>query len=758
MRQYQHAFGCSAMILGISLSIAPTGYFSRLMAQDQPTPQQRAEPSRKQEFETLTRGPVHEAFAAPLVFDPKPSIRVPQAPPDAIEEIPPDQKPAGENVMWIPGYWNWDDEHEKFIWISGIWRVVPPNMEWVPGYWAKADGGYQYVSGFWRPIAEDEVNYLPTPPATVEAGPIGDSPSVDDVWIPGNWLWRDTRYVWRQGYYTQCRHGWIWIPASYVWTPGGYVFVDGYWDYSVRRRGVLFAPLAFAPGFYPSVGFGFSPSVVINTDLFTNYLFVNAFYRQYYFGDYYNSQYLSLGIYPWFTFTATRYGFDPIYAYYGWHNDRYDRRWRDRIRDDYWHRRDNQDARPPRTFAALTDRGNTNVGGTNLALGTELGQFASQSDSAMRFETLGESRRQEMTAEAKQLNTIRDGRIQAESRANLAKPELGKPHLVKLPKSAIAAKAVAQANSDSAPPAKPQIPLVDLNKEGRPPEEQQRGRPKFDPNDVLPERPKSAAKSRPPEVAPDKPKDLPRAVPPVPKPEPKTPRVEPKPEPRVPRTNPKPEPRPSRPEPLVPKVEPRPEPRPPRVEPPAAAKVEPKPEPLRVAPQRPKLEPRPEPKPPRVEPKPPRIQPMPERPRETLRPSQVQPAPQQPREAPRPPRIQPTPERPRETLRPSQVQPAPQQPREAPRPPRIQPTPERPHETLRPSQVQPAPQWPREAPRPPHVQPVPERPREAPKPPHVQPTPERPRGEPNPPKAERRETNRLPKTDRNQDNSLRKAS
>lgn len=75
--------------------------------------------------EILTRGPVHEAFAETVTFDPQPGIVVPKAPPDAIEELPPDQKPEGENVAWIPGYWAWDDEREDFLWVSGI--VVRPS-------------------------------------------------------------------------------------------------------------------------------------------------------------------------------------------------------------------------------------------------------------------------------------------------------------------------------------------------------------------------------------------------------------------------------------------------------------------------------------------------------------------------------------------------------------------------------------------------------------------------------------------------------
>ena len=61
--------------------------------------------------------------------------------------MPPDQKPAGQNIQWIPGYWSWDVSRGDFIWISGIWREPPPNNQWVPGYWHQVDGGYQWVSG-----------------------------------------------------------------------------------------------------------------------------------------------------------------------------------------------------------------------------------------------------------------------------------------------------------------------------------------------------------------------------------------------------------------------------------------------------------------------------------------------------------------------------------------------------------------------------------------------------------------------------------
>ena len=63
--------------------------------------------------QVLTQGPVHEAFAAPVVHDAKAGPIVPKAPPDPIQEMPPDQKPSGQNIQWIPGYWAWDVDAQR---------------------------------------------------------------------------------------------------------------------------------------------------------------------------------------------------------------------------------------------------------------------------------------------------------------------------------------------------------------------------------------------------------------------------------------------------------------------------------------------------------------------------------------------------------------------------------------------------------------------------------------------------------------------
>src|SRR5438094_8361916 len=75
-----------------------------------PDPTVQAAPAQQEGIDVLARGPIHEAFAEPVDSRPRPSRIVPKQPPEPIEEAPPDQRPAGDNVQWIPGYWAWDDD------------------------------------------------------------------------------------------------------------------------------------------------------------------------------------------------------------------------------------------------------------------------------------------------------------------------------------------------------------------------------------------------------------------------------------------------------------------------------------------------------------------------------------------------------------------------------------------------------------------------------------------------------------------------
>jgi len=189
--------------------------------------------------EPLTRGPLHEAFAEPTVATSHPGPIVPRQPPEPIQEMPPDQKPEGNNVQWLPGYWMFDDERADFLWVSGFWRDMPPDRTWVPGYWVQADDqGWQRVVGYWQTVQQTEVEYLPQPPQNIDAGPSTPAPSVDAVYAPGCWVYHETRYLWRPGFWITVQPGWVYTPAAYNWTPAGYIFSEGYWDYPLEQRGV----------------------------------------------------------------------------------------------------------------------------------------------------------------------------------------------------------------------------------------------------------------------------------------------------------------------------------------------------------------------------------------------------------------------------------------------------------------------------------------------------------------------------------------
>src|ERR1700694_249733 len=73
-----------------------------------------APPGAPKNVEVLARGPVHEAYAEPAEVRPEPGPVVAKQPPDPIQELAPDQKPEGDNVVWIPGYFAWDDEASNF--------------------------------------------------------------------------------------------------------------------------------------------------------------------------------------------------------------------------------------------------------------------------------------------------------------------------------------------------------------------------------------------------------------------------------------------------------------------------------------------------------------------------------------------------------------------------------------------------------------------------------------------------------------------
>jgi hypothetical protein len=388
-------------------------------ASDQPPPM----PAEEQP-EVLTRGPVHEAFAGPVNLEVQAGLVVPDQPPARIEEIPPANRPQGAQFVWVPGYWSWDQDRNGYIWVSACWRAAPADMYWVPGYWAKVPEGWEWVPGFWAPSGVQKIQYLPAPPALDDLQPPGPPPSSDSIWVPACQYWYQDHYVRRAGYWVRERPGWVWVPSHYVWTPRGYVFAGGHWDYSLERRGVLFAPVYFPRSVYRRPGFSYSPSIVIDIGMLQVSLFTYPRYSHYCFGDYYDDAYVSIGIFPRFESGRRHTWYDPIYEYDRWQNRGTNPRWEENERHQYDLRRTDKDLRPPRTYHEMVARRARlpEPQQRDRQMARPLSRVVADKATPLKFEPVSSGERKKITRQATDVDKFREQRNRWESPAASPKP------------------------------------------------------------------------------------------------------------------------------------------------------------------------------------------------------------------------------------------------------------------------------------------------------------------------------------------------
>ncbi len=258
------------------------------------------------------------------------------------------------------------------------------------------------------------------------------------------------------GFWAAVQPDWVWTPAHYVHTPRGYVFVEGYWDYSVARRGVLFAPVYFAAGTYARPGFSYSPTTVIDLGAFVDNLFFRPRYQHYYFGDYYAANYHNAGYFPSYSVNSSRYGYDPIFAHERWRH-RQDGAWEQHVAATYQNRRDHAEARPPRIWANQGVRGGSGVeSAVRNIVGASLDQASRSRDGAWRFQPVDQAERQRLRQHGQEVQSFRDQRQQWETQAAVApatdKVHRGEPARMKLPPSPIVARSADQLGKDYTPP------------------------------------------------------------------------------------------------------------------------------------------------------------------------------------------------------------------------------------------------------------------------------------------------------------------
>jgi len=381
------------VITFVAMLVLAAGPLYPIVAEQPPPPT----PAQEQP-EVLTRGPVHEAFAEPVNLQVQEGLVAPTQPPPNISEAPPTQSPQDGHYVWVPGYWSWDADRNNYIWVSACWRAAPPNMYWVPGYWAQVADGWEWVTGFWSPMGTQEIEYLPAPPAVEYVQP--PTPlSPDNIWVPPCWYWYQNQYIQRLGYWLTAQPDWVWVPSHYVWTPRGYVFVAGHWDYTLERRGILFAPVYFPRSVYARAGFSYSPSIVIDIGSLSISLFTYPRYSHYYFGDYYDDAYLRIGIYPWFESERLHTWYDPIYQHNRWHYRRTEPRWEERERHEYDLRRADVNLRPARTYREMETRLKKlpEPQRRNFQMAQPLTTFAASKTTNLKFEHISAKSQRDIT-------------------------------------------------------------------------------------------------------------------------------------------------------------------------------------------------------------------------------------------------------------------------------------------------------------------------------------------------------------------------
>ena len=181
---------------------------------------QSMESNKELGYQALMQGPVHEAFAAPIDSDHTDGVRVlEKAPPKAVDEQPPEDRPEDEGMKWIPGYWAWNDDAGDYAWVSGLWRRTPPGRLWTPGSWSETTSGHhRWTSGYWAGTgtSADSANNLPLPPKSIDNGPSVSAPSDDSFWVPGQWEYADDDYQWRSGYWSESQSDLVWYLRTTV--------------------------------------------------------------------------------------------------------------------------------------------------------------------------------------------------------------------------------------------------------------------------------------------------------------------------------------------------------------------------------------------------------------------------------------------------------------------------------------------------------------------------------------------------------------
>jgi hypothetical protein len=219
----------------------------------------------------------------------------------------------------------------------------------------------------------------------------------------------------------------------------------------------MFAPVYYPQPVYAQPSFAFTPSITITGSAITANLFVQASTNQYFFGDFYAQNYVSVGIVPWFSFsfaTGPPVYYDPLFSFYAVVNIRQNPRWIVETRQTYVLRQQNIALRPPRTYLEQT-----RLVERNAMLSREMGAFDHRAmgmplarlaaDRNMKLERVSQAERQQIRQQVAQLHQVREARFRQERESARSGP-LDRPRTVNMPHSPVAAHPAGHPNANMA--------------------------------------------------------------------------------------------------------------------------------------------------------------------------------------------------------------------------------------------------------------------------------------------------------------------
>jgi hypothetical protein len=216
-------------------------------AQLDPIPPPALPPADSDRRPLESRAKAHEAVEPASSRGRGARLHVPKEPPATIAERP-SASSNEQNAQWIPGYWDWDQAANDYIWVGGTWQTPPARSIWVAGRWMRDSEGWYRVPGVWSRRLDSGTRPASVTPRDRAAwgrnGPPADhpndapsvAPGPDYFYLAGHYAPDGDNVTWKPGFWSRVQPGWDWVPARWVRRPDGWDFRPGTW---VRETGAL---------------------------------------------------------------------------------------------------------------------------------------------------------------------------------------------------------------------------------------------------------------------------------------------------------------------------------------------------------------------------------------------------------------------------------------------------------------------------------------------------------------------------------------